>query len=61
MKVVWVVRPAEGGLLQHVQQLSEGMSEFEIVVVAPPSWSAGAVSIGSYRSRSPMGCGPAKI
>jgi len=36
MKVVWVVRPAEGGLLQHVQQLSEGMSEFEIVVVAPP-------------------------
>src|SRR5690554_2346470 len=36
MKVVWVVRPAEGGLLQHVQQLSEGMSEFEIVVVGPP-------------------------
>lgn len=33
---MWVVRPAEGGILQHLQQLSEGISDFEIVVVAPP-------------------------
>lgn len=36
MKIMWVIRPAEGGILQHLQQLSEGISDFEIVVVAPP-------------------------
>lgn len=36
MKIMWVIRPAEGGILQHLQQLSEGISDLEIVVVAPP-------------------------
>lgn len=37
MKIVWVIRPAEGGILQHLQQLSLGIPDFDIVVVAPPS------------------------
>ena len=37
MKIVWVIRPAEGGILQHLQQLSLGIPEFEIVVVGPPA------------------------
>ncbi|NMA61925.1 MAG: glycosyltransferase family 4 protein [Firmicutes bacterium] len=37
MKIVWVIRPAEGGILQHLQQLSQGIPDFEIVVVAPPT------------------------
>jgi glycosyltransferase involved in cell wall biosynthesis len=35
MKIVWVVRPAEGGILQHLQQLLRGIPDLEIVVVAP--------------------------
>ncbi|NLL49140.1 MAG: glycosyltransferase, partial [Firmicutes bacterium] len=37
MKIVWVVRPAEGGILQHLEQLLQGIGDLEIVVVAPPS------------------------
>lgn len=37
MKVMWVVRPAEGGLVQHLQQLLAGLSDWEIVVAAPPN------------------------
>lgn len=37
MKIVWVVRRAEGGILQHLRHLSEGIPDFEIVLVAPPS------------------------
>lgn len=33
---MWVVRPAEGGILQHLQQLSVGIPDLEIVVAAPP-------------------------
>ncbi|NMB20386.1 MAG: glycosyltransferase family 4 protein [Firmicutes bacterium] len=36
MKIVWVVRPAEGGILQHLEQLLKGIPDLEIVVVAPP-------------------------
>ncbi|HKM43223.1 MAG TPA: glycosyltransferase family 4 protein [Limnochordia bacterium] len=36
MKIVWVVRPAEGGILQHLQRLLQGIPDLEIVVVAPP-------------------------
>src|SRR5690554_5236700 len=36
MKIIWVVRPAEGGILQHLQQLLKGISDLDIVVVAPP-------------------------
>ena len=35
MKIIWVVRPAEGGILQHLQQLLTGIPDLEIVVVAP--------------------------
>lgn len=36
MKILWVIRPAEGGILHHLKQLSQGISDLEIVVVAPP-------------------------
>lgn len=35
MKILWVVRPAQGGIVQHLQQLSKGIDDFEIVVAAP--------------------------
>ena len=35
MKVVWVVRPAEGGILHHLRQLLAGLPDWEITVVAP--------------------------
>lgn len=35
MKILWVVRPAEGGILQHLKQLSTGISEWPITVAAP--------------------------
>lgn len=37
MKIMWVVRPAEGGIIQHLQQLLAGIPDFEIVVAAPSS------------------------
>lgn len=37
MKIMWVVRPAEGGISQHLKQLSAGISDLEIVVAAPSS------------------------
>lgn len=37
MKVVWVVRPAEGGIMHHLRQLSAGLQDWEIVVAAPAS------------------------
>lgn len=37
MKIVWVIRPAEGGILRHLQQLLEGIPDFEIVLVGPPA------------------------
>lgn len=37
MKIVWVVRPAEGGILQHLQQLLMGIPDFEFVLVGPSS------------------------
>lgn len=36
MKVVWVVRPAEGGILHHLRQLLKGLDDWEITVAAPP-------------------------
>jgi len=36
MKIMWVVRPAEGGIVQHLQQLLRGIPDLDIVVVAPP-------------------------
>jgi glycosyltransferase involved in cell wall biosynthesis len=36
MKVVWVVRPAEGGILHHLRQLLVGLQDWEIAVAAPP-------------------------
>ena len=36
MKIIWVVRPAEGGILQHLQQLLKGIPDLDIVVVGPP-------------------------
>ena len=35
MKIIWVVRPAEGGILHHLKQLLNGIPDLEIVVVAP--------------------------
>ncbi len=35
MKILWVVRPAEGGILQHLGRLLQGIHDLEIVVVAP--------------------------
>ncbi len=35
MKIIWVVRPAEGGMVQHLQQLSTGIRDLEIVIVGP--------------------------
>lgn len=37
MKILWVVRPAEGGILQHLQQLSEGIPDLDILIAAPPT------------------------
>ncbi|NLJ81111.1 MAG: glycosyltransferase family 4 protein [Firmicutes bacterium] len=37
MKIVWVVRPAEGGIVQHLQHLLDGIPDFEIVLAAPSS------------------------
>lgn len=37
MKVIWVVRPSEGGIIQHLQHLSTGIQDLEIVIVAPPA------------------------
>ncbi|WP_461371628.1 glycosyltransferase family 4 protein [Candidatus Darwinibacter acetoxidans] len=37
MKVIWVVRPAEGGILHHLQQLLAGLDDWEIAVAAPPA------------------------
>lgn len=37
MKILWVVRPAEGGILQHLQQLSQGIADLEILIAAPSS------------------------
>ncbi|HHY10318.1 MAG TPA: glycosyltransferase family 4 protein [Firmicutes bacterium] len=42
MKIVLVVRPAEGGILQHLQQLLAGIPDFEFVLVGPSalqSWA----------------------
>ena len=36
MKVVWVIRLAQGGILQHLSQLLAGIGDYEIVIVAPP-------------------------
>ncbi len=54
MKIMWVIRPAEGGILQHLQQLSEGISDLEIVVVAPPR-SAGVGRKTAVRAFKPHG------
>lgn len=35
MKILWVVRQAEGGILGHLSQLLEGMSDHEILIAAP--------------------------
>lgn len=37
MKIMWVVRPAEGGILQHLKLLLAGIPDLEIVVLAPAS------------------------
>jgi glycosyltransferase involved in cell wall biosynthesis len=36
MKIIWVVRPAGGGIVQHLKQLLKGIPDFDIVVVALP-------------------------
>lgn len=35
MKILWVVRPAQGGILQHLQSLLRGIPDLDIVLVAP--------------------------
>ncbi|NLJ73495.1 MAG: glycosyltransferase family 4 protein [Firmicutes bacterium] len=35
MKVVWVVRLAQGGILKHLSQLLSGIGDHEIVIAAP--------------------------
>ncbi|NLL42565.1 MAG: glycosyltransferase family 4 protein [Firmicutes bacterium] len=35
MRIIWVVRPAEGGIVQHLKRLLKGIPDFDIVVVAP--------------------------
>lgn len=35
MRILWVIRPAEGGMLNHISQLLLGMPDLEIVIAAP--------------------------
>lgn len=35
MKIIWVVRPAEGGILQHLSQLLKGIPDLDIIVAGP--------------------------
>lgn len=37
MKIIWVVRPAEGGILQHLSQLLKGIPDLDIIVAGPPN------------------------
>ncbi len=37
MKIIWVVRPAEGGILQHLSLLLKGIPDADIIVAGPPN------------------------
>lgn len=38
MKIAWVVRPTEGGILRHLKHLLTGLSsEYQISIIGPPS------------------------
>ena len=44
MRIMWVIRPVEGGMLSHLSQLLEGMADQEILIAAPGSlqkWADG--------------------
>jgi glycosyltransferase involved in cell wall biosynthesis len=37
MRIMWVIRPAEGGMLSHISQLLVGLADQEILIAAPRS------------------------
>lgn len=44
MKIMWIIREAQGGMLSHLSQLLAGMADHDLVIVAPQhlqDWAAG--------------------
>lgn len=37
MKIMWIIREAQGGMLSHLSQLLAGMADHDLVIVAPKS------------------------